>query len=67
MNDLREASRQACARAFAAEFLAPVDEILSMRGDGHDVLSIADEFGIPTETVERQEENAGRIRRTCAA
>ena len=67
VNDLREASRQACARAFAAEFLAPVDEILSMRGDGHDVLSIADEFGVPTETVERQEGNAGRIRRACAA
>ena len=67
MNDLREACRQAYARAFAAEFLAPVDEILSMRRDGYDVRSIADEFGVSTETVERQEENAGRIRRACAA
>ena len=67
VNDLREASRQACGRAFAAEFLAPIDEILSMRRDGHDVHSIADEFGVPTETVERQEGNADRIRRACAA
>ena len=67
VNDLREASRQACARAFAAEFLAPVDEILSMRRDGHNVHSIAKEFGVLTGTVERQEGNADRIRRACAA
>lgn len=67
VNDLREASRQACARAFAAEFLAPVDEILSMRRDGYDVHSIAREFGVLTGTVERQEGNADRIRRASAA
>ena len=31
VNDLHEASRQAAGRAFAAEFLAPIDEIRSMR------------------------------------
>ncbi len=67
VNDLREASRQACGRAFAAEFLAPMDEILSMRGDGLDVHAIADEFGVTAATVARQEENADRIRLACAA
>ena len=67
VNDLREASRQACARELAAKFLAPVDEILSMHRDGHDVHSIAKEFGVLTGMVERQEGNADRIRRACAA
>lgn len=67
VNDLLEASRQACGRAFAAEFLAPIEEILSMRDDGHDVHAIADEFGVSTMAVARQEENAGRIRLACAA
>ena len=66
VNDLRQASRQACGRAFADEFLAPVEEILSMREDGHDVHAIADEFGVMAEMVARQEENAGRIRSACA-
>ena len=42
VNDLREAARQACGRAFAAEFLVPIEEIFSMRDDGHDVHSIAE-------------------------
>ena len=67
VNELREAPRQACGRAFAAEFLAPIEEILSMRDDGHDVHAIADEFGVSAATVARQEENAGRIRQACAA
>lgn len=66
VNSLRLASRQACGRAFAAEFLAPIDEILSMRDDGLDTDAIADEFGVAAELVERQEENADRIRRACA-
>ncbi len=66
VNDLHEASRQACGRAFAAEFLAPVDEILSMRSDGLDTDSIADDFGVSTAVVERQIENADRIRQACA-
>lgn len=66
VNDLREASRQACGRAFAAEFLAPIEEIASMRADGRDTDAIADEFGVSSWLVERQEENAGRIRQACA-
>ena len=66
VNYLHDASRQACGRAFAAEFLAPIEEILSMRGDGRDTGAIADEFGVAPELVERQEENADRIRQACA-
>lgn len=66
VNSLRHASRQACGRAFAAEFLAPIDEIFCMRNDGLDTDAIADEFGVAAELVERQEENADRIHRACA-
>ena len=66
VNSLRLASRQACGRAFAAEFLAPIDEILCMRNDGLDTDAVADEFGVAAELVERQEENADRIRLACA-
>lgn len=66
VNSLHYASRQACGRAFAAEFLAPIDEILSMRNDGLDTDAVADEFGVSAELVERQEDNADRIRRACA-
>ena len=66
VNSLHNASRQACGRAFAAEFLAPIDEILSMRNDGLDTDAVADAFGVSAELVERQEENADRIREACA-
>ena len=65
VNNLHEASRQACGRAFAAEFLAPVDEIASMLNDGRDVAMIADEFGVANEVVDRQIQNADRIRNAC--
>jgi hypothetical protein len=66
INELHLASRQAAGRAFAAEFLAPIDEIESMRRDGHDVVSIANEFVVSTVVIERQLENAARIRAACA-
>lgn len=66
VNDLHEASRQACGRAFAAEFLAPIDEIASMRTDGLDTDSIAGEFCVSPELVKRQVENADRIAQACA-
>ena len=66
VNDLHEASRQACGRAFAAEFLAPIDEIDSMSADGLDTDSIAAEFCVSPELVERQLDNAARIARACA-
>ncbi len=67
VNDLHDASRQALGRAFAAEFLAPVEEILSMREDGKDTASIAAEFGVSEEVVERQLRNRRRIETACAA
>ena len=67
VNDLHDASRQALGRAFAAEFLAPVEEILSMREDGKDTASIAAEFGVSEEVVERQLQNRRRIETACAA
>lgn len=66
VNDLRVAYRQAAGRAFATEFLAPVNEILSMLADGRDTLAIADEFAVSTEVIERQIENAGRIEAACS-
>lgn len=66
VNELRDASRQAAGRAFAAEFLAPIREILSMADDGHDVISIAEDFGVSTHVVELQVANAERIEEACA-
>ena len=37
-----------------------------MRNDGLDTDAVADEFGVSAELVERQEENADRIREACA-
>jgi len=66
VNDLHDAARQATSRAFAAEFLAPVDEILSMREDGHDNEAIAGEFGVSIDMIDRQLENSQRIQIACA-
>lgn len=61
VNDLHNAYRQATGRAFAAEFLAPVDEIRSMLKDQRDLITIADAFAVSTNVIERQVENAERI------
>lgn len=66
INDLHHASRQAAGRAFAAEFLAPVDEIRCMRADQHDLVTIADHFSVSAAVIERQIENESRIMRACA-
>jgi hypothetical protein len=65
INDLHAAYRQAAGRAFAAEFLAPIDEIQAMQGDGRDIVSIAEEFAVSAAVIERQIENAGRIKAAC--
>ena len=62
VNDLHSAYRQAAGRAFAAELLAPIDEIASMRADGRDHVSMAEEFGVSTTVIERQIENEKRIK-----
>lgn len=66
VNDLRNAFRQAANRAFAAEFLAPIDEIRSMLDDKRDLVTIADEFAVDTMVIEKQIENEERIADACA-
>ena len=67
VNDLHDATRQATSRAFAAEFLAPVDELLAMRKDGEDRAEMAERFGVSKDVVERQLQNRERIQEACAA
>ena len=67
VNDLRTAARQAAGRAFAAEFLAPIDEVLSMHEDGKGMDDMAEDFGVAKEVVERQWQNRQRIQEACAA
>ncbi len=66
INSLRQAYRQAAGRAFAAEFLAPIDEIRSMQEDQRDEYSIANEFGVSVMVIEHQIENRERITQACA-
>lgn len=66
INELHSAYRQAAGRAFAAEFLAPIDEVRSMHEDGRDAVSIAGEFGVSVAVIERQWENQDRIEAACA-
>jgi hypothetical protein len=65
VNELHDADRQAAARAFAAEFLAPIDEVLSMQADNKDLATIADELNVSNEVVQRQVENKDRIAAAC--
>lgn len=66
VNDLHDADRQAAGRAFAAEFLAPIDEISSMEQDGKDLAAMADDLNVSAEVVQRQLENRDRIHQVCA-
>ena len=50
----------------SAEFLEPIDEIRSRLEDQRDVVTIADEFCVSTEVIERQVENASRIDMACS-
>jgi hypothetical protein len=65
INSLQNAYRQAAGRAFAAEFLAPIDEIKSMRGDDKDEYSIAAAFGVAPQLIYHQLENEARIAKAC--
>ena len=67
VNDLHNAARQATGRAFAAEFLAPVDEVLSMQHDGKRPSEMAENFGVSKAVVERQLQNRQRIQAACEA
>ena len=66
INDLRTAHRQAAGRAFAAEFLAPIDEIQSMLDDRFDVATIANHFSVSAAVIGRQMQNKDRIAAACA-
>ena len=67
VNDLHNAVRQATGRAFAAELLTPIDEVLSMQDDGKNLREIAEDFGVAQAVVERQLQNQQRIRTACEA
>lgn len=67
VNDLHDAARQATTRAFAAEFLVPIEEVLSMREDGKNLDDIAEDFGVSKKVVEHQLQNRERIWEACAA
>ena len=67
VNNLHNATRQATGRAFAAEFLTPIDEVLSMQDDGKNLHEIAEDFGVAKPVVERQLQNRQRIRTACEA
>ena len=67
VNDLHNAARQATGRAFAAELLTPMDEVLSMQDDGKNLREIAEDFGVAQAVVERQLQNQQRIRAACGA
>ena len=65
INDLHHAERQATGRAFAAEFLAPVESVVDMCEDGCDAEEIADEFGVSSYVIEDQIRNQNRIQGAC--
>ncbi len=67
ITELRSAYRQAAGRAFAAEFLAPSDEIEAMRADKRDIVTIANEFAVSQQVIEHQIANRDRILDATAA
>ena len=65
VNRLHQAERQAAGRAFAAEFLAPVESVLDMVESGLDDDEIAGSFHVSPQVIARQIENRDRIREAC--
>ena len=66
VNELRDAERQAAGRAFAAEFLAPIQSVLDMADSGRDDYEIAGSFKVSPMVVAHQIENQDRIRQACS-
>ena len=60
INNLHQAERQAVGRAFAAEFTAPVEVVMDMWRDGKDIDDIAGHFGVNSQVVHHQIDNAAR-------
>ena len=67
VNDLLGAERQAAGRAFAAEFLAPVEMVMDMHSDGMEIGDISTAFNISPTVIVLQMENKDRIQRACSA
>ena len=65
VNNLHDAERQASGRAFAAEFLAPVEKVLDMFHDGRDIDEISASFNVTSHVIAHQIENRDRIRQAC--
>ena len=65
VNNLHDAERQAAGRAFAAEFLAPVEKVLDMMHDGRDIDEISASFNVTSQVIAHQIENRDRIRQAC--
>ena len=66
VNGLHGAERQAMGRAFAAEFLAPVEAVVNAAAEGLDIEEIAGAFAVFPEVIKRQIENLERIHLACA-
>ena len=66
VNELQGAERQAAGRAFAAEFLAPVDAIMDMHSDGFDIDDISKTFNVSPMVIALQMENKDRIQWACS-
>ena len=67
VNKLQGAERQAAGRAFAAEFLAPVETVMDMRRGGVEISDISKEFNVSPVVIGLQIENRSRIRMACSA
>ena len=66
VNGLHGAERQAAGRAFAAEFLAPVEAVCGMLEDGYGVGDVAGRFVVDPRVVQLQLDNRERIERACS-
>ena len=66
INRLQRAERQAMSRAFAAEFLAPAEQVSGMADDGLATDQIAEAFRVSEYVIERQVENRDRVALACA-
>lgn len=66
VNELLGAERQAAGRAFAAEFLAPIEMVMDMHSDGVDINDISREFNVSPTVIGLQMENKDRIQMACS-
>jgi hypothetical protein len=67
VNELHGAERQAAGRAFAAEFLAPVEMVMEMHSSGVEINDISKVFNVSPTVIDLQMENRNRIQIACSA